>query len=160
MTDTATDVVFEPRNPAFESRVRSSFQRQALMGLFGAEITGLSPGHCEISLPYRDDLTQQHGFFHGGVVGAVADNAAGYAAFSLMAAADSVLTVEYKLNLMAPSDGDRLIARANVVRPGRTLSVARSDVFVAKGGVEKLTATALVTLMTLADRSDTGEAGT
>lgn len=154
VAEAARDTAFEPRDPDFESRVRSSFRRQALMELIGAEITRLTPGHCEIALAYRDDLTQQHGFFHGGVVGAIADNAAGYAAFSLMAAADSVLTVEYKLNLMVPSDGDRLIARADVVRPGRTLSVARSDVFVVKDGTEKLTATALVTLMTLADRPD------
>ena len=146
---------FEPRNPAFEARVRDSFTRQSFMTLVGAEITALRPGHCTIEVPYRADLCQQHGYFHGGLIGTVADNAGGYAAFTLMAAQDSILTVEYKLNLLSPGRGERLVARSNVVRAGRRLTICRSDVYgVGGGGRELHCGTALVTLMTLPDTPD------
>ncbi len=145
---------FTPRNPSFETRVRESFARQAFMGFLGAELTGVAPGMAEIALPYRPELCQQHGFFHGGVVGTLADNACGYAAFSLMAAEDSVLTVEYKLNLMAPAAGERLIARGRVKRPGRTLYVVEADVVVVTADKEKTVATALATMMCMAGMSD------
>lgn len=141
-------------NSDFEARVRDSFSRQAFMTMIGAEMTRLEPGFCEIRLEYRKELTQQHGFFHGGIIGALADNAAGYASFSLMPADASVLTVEYKLNLLAPGDGDLLISRSQVIKPGRTLIVAKSDVFARQGGGEKHCATALVTMMTLQGTSD------
>jgi len=140
---------FEAANPDFEARVRDSFSRQAFMSLLGAEIGELKPGLCEIRLDWRKDLTQQHGYFHGGIIGALADDAAGYAGFTLMPADASLLTVEYKLNLLAPGDGDLLISRSRVIRPGRTLTVAQSDVSVSKEGRETLCATALVTLFTL-----------
>ena len=146
--------MLEPRNEQFAERVRASFDRQAFMHTLGAQLTDVLPGYVEIRLPYADALCQQHGFFHGGVIGTLADNAGGYAAFSLMAAKDSVLTVEYKVNLLAPGRGEALIARGQVVRPGRTLTVCETRVFAVADGREQLCATALCTLMTLADRPD------
>jgi uncharacterized protein (TIGR00369 family) len=99
-------------------------------------------------------LTQQHGYFHAGVTGAIADSACGYAAFTLMAAEDSVLTVEYKINLLAPADGEELVARARVVRSGKTLKVCMADVFVKKGAAENHCATVLATIMCMAGRVD------
>src|ERR1700680_3326731 len=114
---------FAPEDPAYAERVRASFNRQGAMRLFDARIVELAPGYCAIELPYRDDLTQQHGYVHAGVVGAIADSAGGYAAFTLFPADASVLTVEYKLNLVAPASGEWLRAQAEVVRPGRTLVI-------------------------------------
>lgn len=146
----------EPRvpNPAFAARVTDSFGRQPFMELIGAELAEVTPGACVIRLPFRPSLGQQHGFFHGGVVGAVADNACGYASFTLAPAESSILTVEYKLNLMAPASGDVLVARGRVLRPGRTLVVAAADVAVVRDGVEKPVATALATLMLMAGMDD------
>ncbi len=124
------------------------------MTSLGAELTSVSPGTVEIQIPYDKALTQQHGFFHGGVVGTIADNAGGYASFTLMSAEDSILTVEYKLNLMAPASGERLIARGEVVRPGRTLTISRADVFVVLHGAEVLCATMQGTFMTLENMPD------
>jgi uncharacterized protein (TIGR00369 family) len=151
---TDADVKHRVLNPAYAERVRASFERQAFMDFIGAEIADVSPGTVEIRLPYRAELAQQHGFFHGGIVGTVADNACGYASFSLAAADASVLTVEYKLNLMAPASGDLLIARGRVLRPGRTLVVAQADVFAVREGREKQVATALATLMLMAGMAD------
>ena len=145
---------FEPRNPDFAAVVRSSFDSQPFMAHIGASLVSVTPGACEISLDHRPELTQQHGFVHGGVVGAIIDSAMGYAAYSLAAAGSSVLTVEYKLNLVAPGDGDRLIARGEVARAGRTLIVSRGEVFAVKDGVESLCAVATQTAMILADRPD------
>jgi uncharacterized protein (TIGR00369 family) len=145
---------FEPRHPGFAEQVRASFGRQRFMGFLGAELVDVRPGACEIRLPFRPELGQQHGYFHGGVIGAISDNACGYAAYSLAPANATILTVEYKLNIVAPGDGDVLIGRGTVVKPGRTLVVARADTFVLKGGRERLCATALETLMLLLDRPD------
>ncbi len=145
---------FEPRNPDFAAVVRSSFDSQPFMAHIGASLVSVTPGVCEISLDHRPELTQQHGFVHGGVVGAIIDSAMGYAAFSLAVPGSSVLTVEYKLNLVAPGDGDRLIARGEVARAGRTLIVSRGEVFAVKDGVESLCAVATQTAMILADRPD------
>ncbi len=145
---------FQPADPGFAERIRDSFGRQGLMGTLGAELGSVRPGYCEIRLPFRETLSQQHGFFHAGATGAIADSAGGYAAFSLMGAGDSVLSVEYKLNLLAPARGDLLIARGQVVRAGRTLTVSRVDVAVRRDGVETLCATMLQTLMRLTGRSD------
>jgi uncharacterized protein (TIGR00369 family) len=145
---------FEARNPAYQERVRASFSRQKVMSLLGAQLARLAPGECEIRLPYRPELTQQHGYFHGGIIGTIADSAGGYAAFTLMPADSSVLTVEYKMNLLAPGDGDLLIARGRVVKPGRTLIVASVDAIVVNEGRETLCATALQTLMTMHGRAD------
>ena len=145
---------FEAQDPNFEQRVRGSFARQPFMAYLGAEISELRPGFCEIRVRFRKELTQQHGYFHGGIVGTVADDAAGYASYTLMAHDASLLTVEYKLNLVAPGDGDMLISRAQVIKPGRTLTVTGAEVYVVKDGQEKLCATALATMLTLAGRAD------
>ena len=146
---------FEPRNSAYEQRVQSSFDRQQVMKLLGAKLTRLAPGECDIELPFKAELTQQHGYFHGGIIGTIADSAGGYSAFTLMPEDSSVLTVEYKMNLLAPGDGELLIARGRVLKSGRTLLVSRVDVVVVKGGRETLCATLLETLMTMHGRPDT-----
>ncbi len=143
-----------PRNPGFAERTRSSFGRQGFMSYLGVELTALTPGACEFRLPYRDELSQQHRYFHGGVIGTLADNAGRYAAFTLMGKDDSILTVEFKLNIVAPGEGEFLVARGHVVKAGQTLSVCRSDVFGVAGDVETLCGTAQMTLMRLADRPD------
>jgi len=140
---------FVASNPQFEQRVRDSFARQAAMTLIGAEMTTVEPGRCTIELPVRDDLTQQHRFVHGGIVGMIADSAGGYSAFTLMPADASVLTVEYKLNMLAPAQGERLIARGEVLKPGRTLSVVRADVWAVDGGKETRIAAMQQTLMVM-----------
>ncbi len=147
-------VEFKIRNENYAERVKGSFARQGFMNGLGAKLTEVGPGTVEIQVPYDKDLTQQHGFFHGGVIGTIADNAGGYASFSLMEATDSVLTVEYKLNIMAPADGEILISRGRVLRPGRRVTVSQSDVFVKRDGNEFLCATMLGTFMTLPNTSD------
>jgi uncharacterized protein (TIGR00369 family) len=140
---------FTALNPHFDPRVRESFARQAAMALIGATMTRVEPGHCTIELPVRDDLTQQHKFVHGGVVGMIGDSAGGYAAFTLMPADAGVLTVEFKINMLAPAKGERLIAAGSVIKPGRTLSIVRADVFALDGGRETLIATMQQTLMVM-----------
>ena len=147
---------FEAKDPDFAERVRKSFDAQGIMDHIGATLTLIEPGVCEIELPYSDAVSQQHGFFHGGVIGPIADSAGGYAAFGLMDAEDSILTVEYKLNLMAPADGDLLVARGQVVRAGRTLTVARAEVGVVKNGVEVACAAMQQTLMRIVGRAEVG----
>ena len=142
------------RDPDSAARVRASFERQGFMRSLGAELTRVEPGFCEIRLPYRADLSQQHGYFHAGALGAIADSAGGYAAFTLMGANDSVLTVEYKLNLVAPGRGELAIARARVVRPGRTLTVCQAEVFVVADGAETLCAVMQQTVIRMAGRPD------
>jgi uncharacterized protein (TIGR00369 family) len=146
--------VFKPANPDFAARVRDSFGRQPFMDLIGARITGLEPGFCEITVEHRRALTQQHGFVHGGVLASIADSAAGYAAFSLMPAEASVLTVEYKLNILRPGQGEAMIARGRVIKPGRTLTVVQADVFARSGGREDQVVASLQTLMCLYGRAD------
>ena len=127
--------------------VKDSFAQQKFMHFIGAELVDVSPGACEIRLSYRPELAQQHGFFHAGIIGTLADNAAGYAAYSLMPAGASILSVEFKINLLAPGDGDLLRAKSHVLKAGKTLTVCRSEVYVEKSGVEKLCAAAQVTLI-------------
>ena len=147
---------FTATDPDFAERVRKSFDAQGIMDHIGATLTLIEPGVCEIELPYSDAVSQQHGFFHGGVIGTIADSAGGYAAFGLMDAEDGILTVEYKLNLMAPADGDLLVARGQVVRAGRTLTVARAEVGVVKNGVEVACAAMQQTLMRIVGRAEDG----
>ena len=139
----------------FEARVRDSFARQNAMRLIGASLLRVEPGRVDIELPVRDDLAQQHGHVHGGIVGMIADSAGGYAAFTLMPADASVLTVEYKLNLLAPARGKALVACGEVVKAGRTLSVTRIDVYGIDGGRETLVATMQQTLMVMHGMADT-----
>lgn len=145
---------FEPRDPHWDAKVRDSFARQGIMGLLGATLADVWPGGCEIHLPYRPDLSQQHGFFHAGVTSTIVDSAAGYAGFSLMGANTSVLSVEFKVNLLAPADGELLIATGEVVKPGKTLVITRGDAWVVKDG--KVTHCAMMqqTLMTMHGKSD------
>ena len=145
---------FQPQDPDYEARVRASFDRQGIMAHLGAELGDLQPGSCVIRLPFKPELSQQHGYFHGGVVGTIADSAGGYAGYTLMPSDASVVTVEYKLNLLAPADGDLLVARGEVIRAGRNIVVSRADVTVSKDGREKPCAILLQTLMTLHGRSD------
>ena len=145
---------FEAQDPEFARRVQESFARQGLMKHLGAELVNLHPGSAEIRVPFRSELTQQHDYFHAGVAGAIADSACGYAAYTLMAADSSVLTVEYKMNLLAPADGEELIARARVVRSGKTLKICAADVFVRNGGAENHCATMLSTAMCMAGKPD------
>ena len=142
-----------PADPQFASRIRASFGRQKAMALIGASLTVVEPGQVEVALPYRDDLTQQKGFIHGGIIGMIADTACGYAAFSLMPADCSLVTVEYKINILAPARGS-LVARGEVLRPGRTLTVTRGEVYSEDG---KHVASMQQTLMMLAGTSDTPE---
>jgi uncharacterized protein (TIGR00369 family) len=140
---------FIAANPGFADRVRDSFARQAAMRLIDARLTQVEPGRCVIELAVRDDLTQQHGFVHGGVVGMIADSAGGYAAFTLMPADASVLTVEYKINMLAPVAGDLLIATGEVLKPGRSLSIVRADVFAVQGDRRTRVAAMQQTLMVM-----------
>ena len=153
------NMVFEPRNPDFEARTRESFSRQSVMTLIGARLTRVEPGLVEIELPYRADLCQQHGFFHAGITSTIADSAGGYAAFSLIPADATVLTTEFKINLLAPADGELLRAVGRVVKPGRTLTVCDVEVFAIKDGVAKPCAKLLETMMCLDGRPDGPGAG-
>lgn len=145
---------FQPSDAEYARRVRDSFERQGLMQHLGARLSDLRPGLAEIRVSYRPQLTQQHSYFHAGVSGAIADSACGYAAYTLMPADSSVLTVEYKMNLLAPAEGEELIARARVVRSGRTLKICAGDVYVRKSSAEIHCATMLSTLMCLPGKSD------
>ena len=136
-------------DPHFAERVRASFDRQSAMHLIQATLPVVEHGRTEIHLPHWQGVEQQHGFVHGGVVGMIADSAAGYAAMTLVSASASVLTVEYKMNLVAPADGEKLIARGKVVRPGRTLVVTHAEVFAVKDGKEKLCALMQQTIMVM-----------
>jgi uncharacterized protein (TIGR00369 family) len=145
---------FEVKDPDFAQRVQASFDRQGVMALLGARVSRIESGECELHLPWRPEVTQQHGYFHGGIIGTIADSAGGYAAYTLMPPDSSVLTVEYKMNLLAPGDGELLVARGVVIKPGRTLVVTRVDAVVVKDGKETLCATLLQTLMTMHGKKD------
>ena len=145
---------FVPVDPDYQTRVRASFARQGAMRLIGARLLALAPGRCSIELPYRDDLTQQHGYVHAGIVAALVDSAGGYAGFTLFPADASVLTVEYKLNLLAPATGERLVAEAQVVKPGRSLVVTRGEVYGESAGERTLCAIMQQTLIVLAGKPD------
>lgn len=143
-----------PHNPDYAARTQDSFSRQGFMKTLGVELTRVLPGRVEMTLPYREALSQQHGYFHGGVIGALADNAGGYAAYTLLRPEDSLLTVEYKINIMAPGKGESLIAIGEVVKPGRRLSVCEAKIYAVANGEGKLCATALCTLMTMENMPD------
>lgn len=145
---------FTAADPQFEQRVRGSFARQPFMGFLGATLEAVAPGVCEIHLVPRQELTQQHGFVHGGVLASLVDTAAGYAAFSLMPADAAPLTVEYKLNILRPGGGERLVTRAHVIKPGRSLSVVQADCFNLREGREQICVTSIQTLMTMTGWDD------
>ena len=124
-------------DPEFAQRVRIDGEKQAFLKFIGAELTRVEPGYVEYSLPYREELSQQHGFLHAGVITTIADVAAGYAAYSLMPAGSEVLSAEFKVNLLRPAVGERFVARGRVVSAGRTLTVTQADVFAISNGAEK-----------------------
>lgn len=117
-----------PLNPSFAADVARSFAQQPIMNLIGARLSLVEPGVVEITLPYRAHLTQQHGYLHAGVITTIADSACGYAAFTLMPPGSNVLSVEFKVNLLRPARGQEFVARAEVIKAGRTLTVVRADV--------------------------------
>ena len=141
-------MVHHPLNPSFAEEIQRSFAAQSIMRLIGAELGRIEPGMVEITLPYRFELTQQMGYLHAGVVTTIADSACGYAAYSLMPAGSEVLSVEFKVNLLRPAKGDRFLARAEVIKPGKTLTVVKGDVFGVSGevGDEVLVASMLGTM--------------
>jgi uncharacterized protein (TIGR00369 family) len=140
------------RDPNYAKRVRDSFEKQRLMTTIGAQLTDVQPGVVTIRLPFRDDLTQQHGFLHAGTIASVADSACGYAALSLMAADAGVLSIEFKINMLAPAKGDAIIARGAVIRSGKTIMVCRADVHAVTGNEEKLVAAMQGTMMVVEGR--------
>jgi uncharacterized protein (TIGR00369 family) len=145
---------FDPRDPSYEARVRASFARQRAMHTIGARLVRVEPGEVEIEMPFRDDLTQQHGFLHAGIVTALVDSACGYAAFSLMDNESAVLSVEYKVNLLAPAIGDRMRAVGRVIKPGRTILVCTGDVIAVAGGRETHVTAMQATMMAVRGRPE------
>lgn len=143
---------FIAQNSDFADSVRSSFARQRVMELIGAEIDDVGPGEVTIRIPFRDDLTQQHGFLHAGIVTTIVDSACGYAAFSLMPAGSSVLSVEFKINLLAPAKGETFLAKGTVVKPGKTITFCSGEVYALNADSQKLIATMTSTMMRLQDR--------
>jgi uncharacterized protein (TIGR00369 family) len=146
--------VFIPAFAGYESRVRESFARQGAMRLIGAEMTEVAPGYCAITLVPRPELAQQHGYVHAGMVSTIVDSAGGYAGFTLFPEEASVLTVEFKLNLVSPAAGDRLIAEGFVVKPGRTLVITRGEVHAERADKRTLVALMQQTLMVMHGRQD------
>lgn len=137
----------EAASPEVQKRIRSSFDRQGLMSHLGARITHIAPGRVHIELPSRPEVTQQHGYFHAGATSAVADTAGGYAAFTLFPEDTEVLTVEYKINLLAPAVGDHIEAVGTVLKAGRTLTVCQLEIFGVQDGRRKLVANGQQTLI-------------
>ena len=143
---------FEPKDPQYAARGRASFDRQDAMRTIGATLASVEPGKVVIELPWAQALTQQHGFLHAGMVATGLDSACGYAGFSLMPADAAVLTVEYKINLLAPAQGQRFRMVGEVVKPGRTLTIVEGRAYALEDGREKLIATMNATLMALFGR--------
>jgi uncharacterized protein (TIGR00369 family) len=145
---------FVAKDPGYAQRVRESFARQGAMALIGAELTELAPGYCAISIRPRPEILQQHGYVHAGIVATIVDSAGGYAGFTLFPADSSVLTVEFKLNLLAPATGDRLVAEGFVIKPGRTLAITRGEVHAETGGKRTLVALMQQTLIVMHGKPD------
>lgn len=140
-------MTYEPQNPDYKAFVRSALKQQGFMGLLGAELRSIEPGRVVLGVAYRDDLNQQNGFLHGGVVGTLCDNAAAAAAGTLVASGSGILTIEYKVNFLGPAVGERVEAVGEVVRLGRSVTVSRADAFAIDGDTRRQVASALVTLM-------------
>jgi len=140
---------FEPKHPDYATKVENSFAEQAVMKTIGASIEAISPGAVEIEFPYQTSLTQQNGFIHAGIVSTVLDSACGYAAFSLMPEDATVLTIEFKINLLSPAKGDRFRGYGKVKKAGRTISVAEAELYAFSDQGKKLVATMVGTLMAL-----------
>ena len=136
-------------DPNFETRIRSSFERQGIMKTIGARLLSVAPGEVRIELPWSEAVTQQHGFVHAGILSTIADNACGYAAYTLMPADSEVLGVENKINFLAPARGERFVSVGRVVKAGRTLAVCAGEVWAYDNGTESLVAVMQTTMMTL-----------
>lgn len=147
-----TSVRLEPRDPQFAQRVRDSFVRQGAMHTLGARLARLEPGVVDIELDWAAALTQQHGFLHAGMISTALDSACGYAAFTLMPHDAAVLTIEFKINLLAPAQGERFRMEGRVLKPGRTITVSEGRAYALADGQEKLVATMGCTLMTVTGR--------
>ena len=145
---------FEPRDPQYAERVQQSFARQGIMVTLGATLGLLVPGAVDIHLDWAQGLTQQHGFLHAGVVSTGLDSACGYAAFTLMPVEAAVLTIEFKINLLAPAKGQRFRMEGRVLKPGRTISVCEGRAYALQDGHETLVATMGCTLMAVTGRPD------
>jgi len=143
---------FAPADRDFERRVRDSFARQTVMHTFGATLARVAPGEVDVELPFRADLTQQHGFLHAGIVATLLDSACGYAAYTLMPADAAVLSIEFKTNLLAPARGELFLARGRVIRAGRTVTVCAADGLMREGTAERHVATMMGTMMTVRGR--------
>jgi uncharacterized protein (TIGR00369 family) len=141
--------MLQASNPTFVQEIKESFAKQTVMALIGGELTRVEPGVIEIRLPYRTNLTQQHGYIHAGIITTIADSACGYAAYTLMPRGSDVLAVEFKVNLMRPAKGEMFVARAEVIKSGRTLTVVRADVHALTGEQRELVAIMQGTMMRL-----------
>jgi uncharacterized protein (TIGR00369 family) len=151
---TARPAAFPSADPDYAARVRASFARQGAMKTLGAELVAVEPGYCAIALIPRPEVAQQHGYVHAGVVSAIVDSAGGYAGFTLFPVDASVLTVEFKINLLAPAAGERLVAEGLVVKPGRSLVITRGEVHAEREGRRTLVAIMQQTLMVMHGRKD------
>jgi uncharacterized protein (TIGR00369 family) len=140
---------FEPKNPDYRAAAAATFERQPAMQSLGLSIARLEPGEVDLAMAYSQAWTQQNGFVHAGVITAGLDTACGIAAFTLMPAESDILTVEFKTNLLAPARGERFVFRAQVIKPGRTLTVCDAQAFADQDGTETLVATMTGTLMAL-----------
>ena len=145
---------FAPAHPAFATRVRESFARQGAMRTIGASLRAVEPGYCAIELVPRPEVSQQHGYVHAGIISTIVDSAGGYAGFTLFPADASVLTDEFKLNLLAPAEGERIVAEGYVVKPGRTLAITRGEVHAERGGRRTLVALMQQTLIVMHGKPD------
>jgi len=145
---------FTPAFAGYAARVRASFVRQGAMALIGADLVAVEPGYCSIALVPRPEVSQQHGYVHAGIVAAIVDAAGGYAGYTLFPEDASVLTVEFKLNLLAPAAGERLVAEGRVIKPGRTLAITQGEVYAERAGVRTRVALMQQTLMVMQGKAD------
>ena len=143
---------YTPQDPNFVEVIRNSFAKQQVMNLIGARLMNVAPGEVAIELPYRENLTQQHGYFHAGITATIADSAGGYAAYTLFPPRSNVLSVEFKINLIAPANGEKITAHARVVKHGRTLTIVEFEVFVLREGEDHRCAIGLQTVMCLPEK--------
>lgn len=145
-------ILFKPSNPDYAAQVQQAFDGQPMLATMGVELFHTEPGYCELHLPYRADISQNHGYFHGGAIATLADVSGGFAGWSLLPEGMWIVTVEYKTNIVAPGRGEKLIGRGRVIRAGRSLTTTEIEVLAVEQGEERLCATALQTLMAVEAR--------
>ena len=153
-TERGGRAAFEPVFADYAARIRASFARQGAMALIGAAIVDVAPGYCALALAPRPETSQQHGYVHAGILATLVDSAGGYAGYTLFPEDSSVLTVEYKINLLAPAQGERIVAEGFVVKPGRTLAITRGEIHAEKDGARTLVAIMQQTLMVMHGKPD------